>query len=72
MLLRCPVCGSKNFFADHPDVKGEVVVFSLNRYGDIVKVHPVGSELELGENTVFYCNGCAWNGTVDELKYEQR
>ena len=67
--MKCPICGSLNFFVKDPEdeyetyefkLKGEVVVFDLETAeSDSAKVK---------SDTEVFCEKCSWHDKFQELK----
>lgn len=64
--LKCPVCGSKSFYAkDHTDPY-EIYEFDLSDGKILFSSEVDESDLtEVGQDTETFCNRCAWH---DKLK----
>lgn len=69
MNMKCPVCGSLNFFVKDPDdeygtfefeLKGEDVVFDL----EAVEFDCA----EVKSDTEVFCEKCSWHDRFQELK----
>ena len=67
--MKCPVCGSLNFFVKDPDdeyenyefeLKGEDVVF------DSADAESNGAEVK--SDTEVFCEKCSWHDTFQQLK----
>ena len=67
--MKCPVCGSLNFFVKDPDDEYETHGFELK--GQDVVFSPEVAESESAEvkgNTEIFCEKCAWHDKFQELK----
>ena len=69
--MKCPVCGSLNFFVKDPDnefetyefeLKGEAVIFNAG-VGD-------SDSAEVKSDTKVFCEKCSWHDKFQELKKE--
>ena len=67
--VKCPFCGSQDFFLKDPDDAYETYEFqtigaeaSFQGQGDSSE-HP-----ELTDNSETFCSSCAWHGKFQELK----
>ena len=63
--MKCPTCGSVNFYAKDPDDEYEEYRFALR--GDEV-VPDDADALAIIKDTEAYCERCAWHGQLDDLK----
>jgi hypothetical protein len=65
--MKCPTCGSLQFYAKDPEDEFEEVRFSLQ--GDDVVPDPAHAEpLTITSQTEAFCERCAWHGRLAELK----
>ena len=65
--MKCPTCGSLQFYAKDPDDAFEELHFSLR--GDDVVPDPANAEApEITPQTEAFCERCAWHGKLDQLK----
>jgi len=67
--MKCPVCGSLNFFVKDPDDEYETREFELK--GQDVVFNPEAAESdspEVKSNTEVFCEKCAWHDKFQELK----
>jgi hypothetical protein len=67
--MKCPVCGSLNFFVKDPHDGYETHEFELK--GEDVVFSPEAAESESAEvksNTEIFCEKCAWHDKFQELK----
>ena len=67
--VKCPVCGSLNFFVKAPDdeyetydfeLKGEEVVFNAEA--------PEPNSAEVQSDTEVFCEKCSWHDKFQKLK----
>jgi hypothetical protein len=64
--MKCPTCGSLQFYAKAPDDEFEEYRFSLQ--GERVVPHPDNADsLEMTDQTEAFCERCAWHGRLAEL-----
>jgi len=63
--MKCPTCGSVNFYAKDPDDEYEEYRFALR--GDEV-VPDDADALAIIKDTEAFCERCAWHGQLDDLK----
>lgn len=65
--MKCPTCGSVQFFAKDPNDEYEEYHFAVR--DDAVVMAP-GDEgaLSLTDQTEAFCERCAWHGRLAELK----
>ena len=67
--MKCPICGSLNFFVKNPDDEYETHGFELK--GEDVVFNPEAAELsnpDLKTDTEIFCEKCAWHDKFQELK----
>ena len=67
--MKCPVCGSLNFFVKDPDDEYETHEFELK--GQDVVFNPGAAESdspEVKRDTEIFCEKCAWHDKFEELK----
>ncbi len=67
--MKCPVCGSLNFFVKDPDDEYETHEFELK--GQDVVFNPEAAESdspEVKSDTEIFCEKCAWHDKFEELK----
>ena len=67
--MKCPVCGSLNFFVKDPDDEYETYEFELK--GEEVVFDPGTGESERAEvknDTEVFCEKCSWHDRFQELK----
>jgi hypothetical protein len=65
--MKCPTCGSLQFYAKDPDDEFEEVRFSLR--GDAVMPDPAdAASLKITPQTEAFCERCAWHGRLAELE----
>ena len=67
--MKCPVCGSLNFFVKDPDDKYETHEFELK--GQDVVFNSGAAEFhhpDLKADTEVFCEKCAWHDRFKELK----
>jgi hypothetical protein len=67
--MKCPLCGSQNFFVKNPDDEFETREFSVAggdvRFSADAEDDPVS---EIQEATETFCNKCSWHGKLQELQ----
>ena len=67
--IKCPFCGSQEFFLKDPEDEYETYEFQTTSgevafpEGDDVSEHP-----EMTDDSETYCCICAWHGKFQELK----
>jgi hypothetical protein len=67
--MKCPVCGSLNFFVKDPDDEYETFEFALK--DDSVVFSPNTDESdspEVKSETEVFCEKCSWHDKFQELK----
>ena len=67
--MKCPVCGSLNFFVKDPDDEYETHEFELK--GQDVVFNSEGAESDspdLKADTEVFCEKCTWHDKFQELK----
>ena len=67
--MKCPVCGSLNFFVKDPDDEYETHEFELK--GQDIVFNPEAAEsnsLKVKSGTEVFCDKCAWHDKFQELK----
>lgn len=65
--MKCPTCGSVQFYAKDPDDAYEEYRFSIQ--GDHVVPDPdIADSLSITDQTEAYCERCAWHGRLAGLK----
>ncbi len=67
--MKCPVCGSLNFFIKDPDDEFETHEFELK--GHDVVFNPEAAESvspDLKADTEVFCEKCTWHDRFQELK----
>ncbi|MGD8343798.1 MAG: hypothetical protein PVI38_13145 [Desulfobacterales bacterium] len=67
--MKCPVCGSLNFFVKDSEDEYETCEFELK--GDDVVFDPESAEsdcAEVNSDTEVFCEKCSWHDTFQELK----
>jgi RNase P subunit RPR2 len=66
--VKCPVCGSINFFVKDPADEYETYDFELK--GDSVVFNPGAADLglEIKPDTEVFCERCSWHDRFQELK----
>jgi len=65
--MKCPTCGSMQFYAKDPDDEYEEHHFSI--HGENVVPDPANAEsLKITSQTEAFCERCAWHGRLAELK----
>ncbi|MDZ7582056.1 MAG: hypothetical protein U5R30_16085 [Deltaproteobacteria bacterium] len=68
-IMACPICGCEHFDVKNPDDEYEICEFDL-RGGEVVFASEEEESWrpEITDGTVSYCDNCAWNGKLNELK----
>ena len=66
--MKCPVCGSINFFVKDPDDEYETYDFELK--GDRVVFNPGAADIspEVKPDTDVFCERCSWHDKFQQLK----
>ena len=67
--MKCPVCGSLNFFVKDPDDEYETHEFELK--DDNAVFDPEAEEFnspDLKTDTEIFCEKCTWHDKFEELK----
>ncbi|MGD2038014.1 MAG: hypothetical protein PVH28_09035 [Desulfobacterales bacterium] len=67
--MKCPLCGSLNFFVKDPEDAYEIYEFELK--GDSVVFNSDVAEsdnLVVDSDTEVFCEKCAWHDKFHELK----
>ncbi len=65
--MKCPTCGSLQFYAKDPEDEFEELRFSLQ--GEAVVPDPDNvAILEMTPQTEAFCERCAWHGRLTDLK----
>jgi hypothetical protein len=67
--MKCPVCGSLNFFVKDADDEYETYDFELK--GEAVVFNPEAAESdspEVKSDTEVFCEKCTWHDKFQELK----
>ncbi len=65
--MKCPTCGSVNFYARDPEDEYEEYRFALQ--GDEVVPESADADaLAIINDTEAYCERCAWHGRLAQLK----
>jgi len=65
--MKCPTCGSLQFYAKDPDDEYEEYHFAVR--GDDVVPDPGNADaLKMTPQTEAFCERCAWHGKLDQLK----
>jgi hypothetical protein len=65
--MKCPTCGSRQFYAKNPDDEYEEYRFSIQ--GDKVLPDPDDTAaISITDRTEAFCERCAWHGRLMELK----
>ncbi|MBM4288610.1 MAG: hypothetical protein FJ135_10790 [Deltaproteobacteria bacterium] len=62
--MKCPVCGSQNFFLKDPADEYETYEFRLEKDQPVFTAEPQ----EVLPETETYCNRCSWKGAFKLLK----
>lgn len=65
--MKCPTCGSLQFYAKDPDDEFEEVRFSLQG-NEVVPDQADAASLKITPQTEAFCERCAWHGRLAELK----
>ena len=67
--MKCPICGSLNFFVKDAEDEYETREFELK--GQDVVFNPAAAESdspEVKSDTEIFCEKCAWHDKFQELK----
>jgi len=69
--MKCPVCGSLNFFVKAPDDEYETYDFELK--GEEVAFNPEAAEsnspkVKSDSDTEVFCEKCSWHDKFQKLK----
>jgi len=67
MNMKCPICGSLNFFVKDPDDEYETHEFELKGESAVFKPESIGS-LQVKADTEVFCERCSWHDKFQELK----
>jgi hypothetical protein len=65
--MKCPTCGSVNFYAKDPDDEYEEYRFALQG-NEVVPEQGDADTLAVIKETEAYCERCAWHGRLEQLK----
>mgnify|MGYP000444021411 FL=1 len=67
--MKCPVCGSLNFFVKDPEDEYETYEFEL-KGEEVVFVHEAteSDSAEVNADTEVFCEKCSWHDKFLELK----
>jgi len=65
--MKCPTCGSLQFYAKDPDDEYEEHHFSI-RGDQVVPDAPDTDALSITNQTEAFCERCTWHGRLAELK----
>ncbi len=67
--MKCPSCGQQRFYVKDPEDEFETVSFDCST-GRICFDSEIEKEdiPEIFDGTRIYCDKCAWNGVVSEIK----
>jgi hypothetical protein len=66
--MKCPICGSLNFFVKDPDDEYETYEFELKGESTVFKPAAAGSRPEVKADTEVFCERCSWHEKFLELK----
>ena len=67
--MKCPVCGSLNFFVKDPDDEYETYGFELKDDGVVFNPEDADAEHpDLKADTEVFCEKCSWHHAFQELK----
>ncbi len=67
--MKCPLCACRRFYIKDPEDPFETLGFECT--GDSICFDPeveASNIPELTGNVKIFCDQCAWNGCLDELK----
>jgi hypothetical protein len=69
MPMKCPSCGQHRFYVKDPEDEFETISFDCST-GRICfdSEIPKDDIPEISDSTHIYCDKCAWNGGVSEIK----
>jgi hypothetical protein len=67
--MKCPVCGSLNFFIKDPDDEFEIHEFELKDNSVVFDSEAENSgRPDVKADTEIFCEKCSWHDKFDELK----
>ena len=67
--MKCPVCGSLNFFVKDPDDEYETHEFELKDDNAVFASEPEESgSPDVKADTEIFCEKCSWHDKFEELK----
>jgi hypothetical protein len=67
--MKCPVCGSLNFFVKDPDDEYETFEFELKDTTIVFNSEAEASgSPEIKSDTEVFCEKCSWHAKFQELK----
>jgi hypothetical protein len=67
--MKCPVCGSLNFFVKDPDDEYETFEFELKDASIVYNSETDESDRpDVKADTEVFCEKCAWHDKFQELK----
>ena len=69
LKMKCPVCGSPNFFVKDPEDEFETVEFELKDNSVVFNPETDESAIpEVKSDTEVFCEKCSWHDKFQELK----
>ena len=63
-FLFCPQCGIRRFYLKNKS--GDVVVVQVSQDYQIIPIKE-NETIDDFDNTILYCLGCSWKGTIHDL-----
>ena len=66
--VKCPVCGSLDFFVKDPDDQYETFDFELKGESVVFKPEAAESNPEVKPDTEVFCERCSWHDKFQQLK----
>jgi len=66
--MKCPVCGSLNFFVKDPDDEYETYDFELKGDSVVFNQQAADSSAEVKPETEVFCERCSWHDRFQQLK----
>ena len=67
--MKCPICGSLNFFVKDPEDEFETYEFELKGEGVVFGADAAEADsVEVNGDTEVFCEKCSWHDRFQELK----
>ena len=66
--MKCPVCGSLNFFVKDPDDEYETYDFELKGDSVVFNQAAAAGKPEVEADTEVFCERCSWHDKFQQLK----